>query len=220
MSSMPMDLNFPERELPLLSHTPESWAAVALANPRLLLNDHAYLEKKAASNALELLNRWPEPTCPDEWTQTLSAIASDEAAHLSSVVRILNERGGRLERTHRNDYANRLRLHVRKGRGNEELLDRLLISALIELRSCERFLVMARYCTERDAVLSRFYQRLGSSELGHYKVFLRLAGLVVPAVEVDRRWAELLEIEAQALAAQPPGPRIHSGWTIDGDALV
>jgi tRNA-(ms[2]io[6]A)-hydroxylase len=201
-----------ERDLPLSSHTPDNWAAAALENTLALLNDHAYLEKKAAANALELLNRWPEPTCPDEWTQTLSAIASDEAAHLSSVIRILTKRGGRLERTHRNDYASRLRLQVRKGRGNEELLDRLLISALIELRSCERFLVLARYCTERDPTLSRFYHRLGSSELGHYKVFLRLAGLVVPALEVDRRWAELLEIEAEVLAAQPPGPRMHSGW--------
>src|SRR5271167_960886 len=124
-----------------------------------MLNDHAYLEKKAATNALELLNRWPEPACREEWTLTLAAIASDEASHLSSVVKILVERGGRLERTHRNDYANRLRLHVRKGQGREELVDRLLISALIELRSCERFERLAQYCRGRDAALFRFYQR-------------------------------------------------------------
>ncbi len=181
-----------------------------------LLNDHAYLEKKAATNALELLNRWPEPSRPDEWTLTLASIASDEASHLSAVLRILVERGGRLERTHRNDYANRLRLHVRKGQGSEELIDRLLVSALIELRSCERFELLADYSRGRDVALCRFYHRLGRSELGHYHVFLRLASLVVYSAVVNARWSEMLEFEAAAIAAQPPGPRIHSGWPMNG----
>ena len=80
--------------IPLASRTPDTWAASVLEEPLALLNDHAYLEKKAASNALELLNRWPEPGCPEDWVRTLAAIASDEAAHLSSVVRLLARRGG------------------------------------------------------------------------------------------------------------------------------
>ena len=96
-------------DLPLLSRTPDSWAGAVIKDLLALLNDHAYLEKKAASNALELLNRWPEPDCPPDWVSALAAIASDEAAHLSLVVRLLNRRGGRLERTHRNPYANALR---------------------------------------------------------------------------------------------------------------
>jgi tRNA 2-(methylsulfanyl)-N6-isopentenyladenosine37 hydroxylase len=203
-----------DREIPLLNRTPEGWAELVLRNPLALLNDHAYLEKKAAANALELLNRWPEPVCPQEWTLTLALVASDEASHLSSVIKILVERGGRLERTHRNDYANRLRLHVRKGQGRQELVDRLLISALIEVRSCERFDLLAQHCRGRDAVLFRFYQRLGASELGHYHVFLRLASLAVRSVEVEARWREMLEFEAAAIAAQPLGPRIHSGWPL------
>jgi tRNA-(ms[2]io[6]A)-hydroxylase len=175
-----------------------------------LLNDHAYLEKKAASNALELLNRWPEPDCPDDWVTTLAAIASDEAAHLSSVVRLLKRRGGRLERTHRNPYASALRSLVFKGRGNEELVDRLLISALIEARSCERFDVLAR-CSQ-DPELARFYERLSSSELGHYSVFVRLAAQVLPEESVGRRWRELLIAEASIIAAQPPGSRMHGGF--------
>ena len=182
-----------------------------MRDPLALLNDHAYLEKKAATNALELLNRWPEPGRPDEWTLTLAAIAGDEASHLSSVVKILVKRGGRLERTHRNDYANRLRLQVRKGQGSDELVDRLLISALIELRSCERFDLLAQYCRGRDSVLARFYARLCSSERGHYHVFLRLANLVVCSTAVEDRWHDMLAIEATTIAAQPPGPRIHSG---------
>ncbi|MHB1557238.1 MAG: tRNA isopentenyl-2-thiomethyl-A-37 hydroxylase MiaE [Isosphaeraceae bacterium] len=205
-------------ELPLLSRTPEGWAAAVLREPLALLSDHAYLEKKAAANALELLNRWPGPAPPDDWTQTLAAIASDEANHLGGVVRLLNERGGRLDRSHRNDYARDLRRHVRAGRGPEDLLDRLLISALIELRSCERFEVLARYCEGdgenpgRDPALGRFYRRLWSSEFGHYRVFLRLAGHVASSEDVKARWREMLQIEADTIAAQPPGPRMHSGW--------
>ena len=135
---------------------------------------------------------------PADWVNTLAAIASDEAAHLSSVVRLLNRRGGRLERTHRNPYANALRALVRKGRGNEELADRLLISALIEARSCERLDVLARCCPDRE--LARFYARLSSSELGHYTVFVRLAGHVLSEQDVSRRWRELLEAEAVLIA--------------------
>lgn len=198
-------------DLPLLSRTPDGWARRALREPLALLNDHAYLEKKAAANAMELLNRWPEPTPPEVWTTTLTSVAQDEAAHLNSVVRLLARRGGHLERTHKNSYANALRLLVRRGQGNEELVDRLLISALIEARSCERFLTLARVSAESDRELSRFYSRLGASELGHYRVFLELAGHVLPGAEVQSRWAELLRAEAAILAEQPPGPRMHSG---------
>jgi tRNA-(ms[2]io[6]A)-hydroxylase len=205
MSERPMS-----GELPLLCRTPPSWAADVLREPLGLLNDHAYLEKKAASNALELLNRWPGPDCPSDWVGTLAAIAHDEAAHLAMVARLLARRGGELERTHRNPYASALRGLVRKGSGNEELVDRLLVSALIEARSCERFDLLARASVDRE--LARFYHRLGSSEFGHYTVFLHLARYAVPEPEVHRRWARLLETESSLIAAQAPGPRMHSGW--------
>jgi tRNA-(ms[2]io[6]A)-hydroxylase len=198
------------QELPLLCPTPASWARDVLEHPLALLSDHAYLERKAASNALELLNRWPEPSYSPDWVSTLAAIASDEANHLSSVVRLLARRGGRLERTHRNPYASALRGLVRKGYGNDELLDRLLISALIEARSCERFELLANASHDRE--FARFYHRLGSSELGHYSVFLRLATCAGSQGEVEDRWREVLQAEAAVIAAQPVGPRMHSGW--------
>jgi tRNA-(ms[2]io[6]A)-hydroxylase len=184
-----------------------------LREPIPLLNDHAYLEKKAALNAMELLNRWPDPTCAQDWSACLSSIADDEASHLKSVLKILTKRGGCLEKNHRNPYASALRDLVRRGKAHLELLDRLLVSALIEVRSCERFEVLARQCLEssRDTELGRFYQRLGSSERGHFTIFLRLAALAVPQSEVDSRWHEMLNAEAEILSAQPPGPRIHSG---------
>src|SRR5581483_4790040 len=161
-------------DLPLHVQTPDRWAAQVLAHPLALLNDHAYLEKKAASNALELLNRWPEPKAPRGWATTLAGIARDEASHLAAVCRLLHQRGGKLERVHKNPYANALRSLVRKGQGRKEIVDRLLISALIEARSCERFEVLARALT--DEGLAALYLGLFTSEMKHYRVFVRLAG--------------------------------------------
>ena len=94
--------------------------------------DHAFLEKKAANNAMELLTRWPGDWTPG-WVETMTSVARDEAAHLAQAVKLLAKRGGRLQRIHKNPYANSLRLLVRKG-GTGELLDRLFVSALIELQ--------------------------------------------------------------------------------------
>src|SRR2546429_3894221 len=122
----------PQIDLPLRFETPLAWAAAALEAPLLLLNDHAHLEKKAATNALELLNRWPEPNPPENWVAAITAIARDEVEHLATVSRLLARRGGRLTRQHSNPYASELQKLVRKGQGPAELVDRLMISALIE----------------------------------------------------------------------------------------
>jgi tRNA 2-(methylsulfanyl)-N6-isopentenyladenosine37 hydroxylase len=195
--------------LPLEYRTPDRWAEQVLRYPLALLSDHAYLEKKAASNALELMNRWPEPVCPEGWVNTLASVARDETAHLNSVTRLLSQRGGRLERLHKNPYANDLRRLVRKGAGIQELLDRLLVSALIEARSCERFEVLSRVC--QDAELGQFYRSLWGSEFGHYTVFLQLARDIVLEGSVEVRWSEMVQAEARIILTQAPGPRMHSG---------
>ena len=194
--------------LPLYSTTPAAWGRAALADPVALLIDHAFLEKKAANNALELMTRWPGDWTPG-WVETLTGVARDEAAHLSQVTRLLARRGGRLERVHKNPYANALRLLVRKG-GVGEILDRLLVSALIEVRSCERFGVLA--AVAEDAALATFYKALYSSELGHFKVFLKLAAKAAGKTVMEARWQEMLAAEARILSEQAPGPRIHSGF--------
>jgi tRNA 2-(methylsulfanyl)-N6-isopentenyladenosine37 hydroxylase len=194
--------------LPLHSHTPIEWGHAVLADPISLLIDHAFLEKKAANNALELMTRWPTDWL-EGWVETMTGVARDEAAHLAQVTRILMRRGARLERVHKNPYANALRLLVRKG-DPAEILDRLLVSALIELRSCERFAVLAE--ASSDAELADFYRALFSSELGHYKVFLKLARKFTERKALDGRWQQMLAAEAEILAQQESGPRIHSGW--------
>jgi tRNA-(ms[2]io[6]A)-hydroxylase len=194
-----------ELTFPLRSRTPIEWARAALADPIPLLTDHAFLEKKAASNALELLTRWPNDWL-DGWVETMTAVARDEANHLAQVIRLLLARGARMERYHKNPYANELRQLVRKGKAFE-LLDRLLVSAMIEVRSCERFEVLAEAAEDRE--LSAFYRSLFASEFGHYTVFLKLARQF--SKDVDTRWDEMLAAEAEILARQEPGPRIHSG---------
>src|SRR5438045_7982690 len=109
-----------EAELPLRYQTPPQWAREVLARPLELLNDHAHLEKKAATNALELLNRWPEPTPPENWVAAMTAVSRDEVEHLAIVCRLLARRGGRLTKQHNNPYAAALRELVRKGHGRAE----------------------------------------------------------------------------------------------------
>jgi len=194
--------------LPLHSRTSLEWGRAVLAGPIPLLIDHAFLEKKAAINAMELMTRWPNGWL-EGWVEAMTAIARDETAHLAQVTRLLMRRGGRMDRFHKNTYANALRQLVRKGEPSE-ILDRLLVSALIEVRSCERFGVLA--AVSGDTELAGFYGALFASEFEHYKVFLWLARNFVDEAVVEARWQLMLAAEAQILAEQPAGPRIHSGF--------
>lgn len=195
-------------DLPLTYQTPSMWAERVLERPLELLNDHAHLEKKAAANALELLLRWPQSHPPETWVQSMTSIANDEVEHLQTVTGLLARRGGELTRNHNNAYASALRKEVRIGRGNEELVDRLLISALIEARSCERFYLLAGHA--KDAELAKLYANLYASEAGHYRVFLSHAKTLKPALDVEMRWKELLETEAKCIEKQPFTYTMHS----------
>jgi tRNA 2-(methylsulfanyl)-N6-isopentenyladenosine37 hydroxylase len=198
-----------DADLPLRYVTPSTWARSALERPLELLNDHAHLEKKAATNALELLNRWPEPNPPENWVTAMTAVARDEVEHLAVVSRLLARRGGKLTKSHANPYASELHKLVRKGRGTEELVDRLMISALIEARSCERFRLLGDE-VEADKELQKLYRGLWASEHGHYRTFIQLAEQVLEAKAVARRWDQMLDAEAELIQRQPAGPRMHS----------
>jgi tRNA 2-(methylsulfanyl)-N6-isopentenyladenosine37 hydroxylase len=197
---------------PLRVATPRSWAVAALADPLALLNDHAHLEKKAAANALALLHRWPAqdtaggaPGDDADWVRALAAIARDETDHLGRVLRVLERRGGRMSRGHRNPYAAALHRHVRRGQGQAEVEDLLCVSALIEARSHER-----EAAPERD--LLALYAALEASERGHHRVFLDLAARLAAPAAHAARWAAWQDLEARAITAQPPGPSMHAGW--------
>lgn len=166
------------------------------------------LEKKAAANALELLQRLPAAVQEGDAELFLAGVARDETLHLLQVLRLMRARGARLPGVHRNRYARDLRARVRTGRGPEEIADRFFVSALIEARSCERLGVLARCCPDRE--VGRFWQELCASERGHFAGFVRLAQRAAGA-GADARWAWWLGEEAAVLAEQPPGIRIHSG---------
>jgi tRNA-(ms[2]io[6]A)-hydroxylase len=140
----------------------------------------------------------------------MTAVARDEVEHLATVCRILARRGGRLTKQHSNPYASALRALVRQGSGKDELVDRLMVSALIEARSCERFKLLGEAC-DNDSELRKLYRALWASEHGHYLTFLQLAEEIEPANQVANRWDEMLDAEARIIATQPTGARMHSG---------
>lgn len=193
--------------LPLRWWTPVGWADAVLADELALLADHAQLEREAARNALRLMRRAPTDVDMLAWTARLNGVARDEVGHLGAVVARLADRGGQLPRSFSNPYARDLRDLVRRGQGRDEVADLLLVSALIECRSCERFAHLA--ATEHD--LAGFFGSLMASELGHHRLFVTLAGWVVGEDAAHGRWQQLLAAEGEVAAAQPPGPRIHAG---------
>jgi tRNA-(ms[2]io[6]A)-hydroxylase len=205
-------------DLPLRTRTPPAWARAVLAAPLLLLDDHAHLERKATANALGLLSRYPsarrsgrrrDARRQEAWTRTLARVARDEILHLELVLSVLARRGGALGRHHANPYAQGLHRLVRPGGGADGLVDRLLVSALIEARSCERFEVLGAAAADDD--LARLYRGLESSERGHYRHFVRLATWVDRPDAVRARFDALLDEEARILAALPFFVGVHGG---------
>ncbi len=203
-------------DLPLKSWTTQAWAHRMLQDPMALLNDHAHLERKACTNALDLIPQWPRFKGVDpqwiapKWSAELVSISKDEIEHMQLVLKILHARGGYISRGHINDYGKGLRNIVRKGKGHEELIDRLMVCALIEARSCERFSILGQVCEDQE--LRRLYRGLYASEHSHYRVFLELATFATKDQSaVDLRWAEMLDLEAQILANQNQYVGVHSG---------
>lgn len=193
--------------LPLTWWTPLGWGPSVLDDELALLADHAQLEREAARNALHLMRRAPGGVDALAWTVQLNGVARDEVGHLGAVAARLADRGGGLPRGFSNPYARALRDLVRSGEGRDEVADLLLVSALIECRSCERFAHLAAIEHE----LAPFFGSLMASELGHHRLFLTLAGWVIGEDAASDRWQELLLVEGEIAAAQPAGPRIHSG---------
>ena len=196
-------------ELPLSISTPLEWATKVLAVPIDLLNDHAHLEKKAANNAMDMLNRWPTNPPPVSWVANMIHVAKDEVEHLHVVNKLLERRGGAMSKSHKNTYAAALNGLIRLGEGQKEHVDRLLVSALIECRSCERFELLAQVSEGGDDELHHLYSELWRSEHGHYAVFLEMARLIT-AEYIDERWDWFLHEEAKIIEKQPFSYAMHS----------
>ncbi len=186
----------------LLVATPRAWAAHAVQHFDEVLVDHAHCEKKAAAHALSMLAAFPNvPGLP----RAMARLAREEAGHLGQVLALMEKRGLSLGRDPGDPYAQGLQAQVRQP-ARERLLDRLLISALIEARSEERLRLLSEALP--DAELRGFYARLAESEEGHFQLFLRLARKST-GVEFQARLEELLLVEARLVRELPLRAAIH-----------
>jgi tRNA-(ms[2]io[6]A)-hydroxylase len=183
--------------------TDSAWLPHALAHFDAVLVDHAHCEKKAAANALSLLQAYPEvPGLPAK----MARLAREESAHLARVLQLMEARGLTLTRDAGDPYAKGLQAHLRNGQ-LERRLDRLLVAAIIEARSCERLSLLAEGLT--DVPLKRFYSELAQSEDGHQALFFRLAAAAHGEEATASRLEALLHCEAQVLAQVGLRAAIH-----------
>jgi len=191
--------------LNLASETSRAWVDRALAHIDDVLLDHAHCEKKAAGAALRLLFQYPEHRA---FQQPLARLAREELEHFARVLDVLEARGVAYGRQKPSAYGGQLHALLR-ARDPERLLDRLLVGALIEARSCERFRLLARNLG--DARLAGFYRELLACEARHHGLYVELAGTIAPAAQVRARLHALALREAQVLASGPvERVRLHS----------
>ena len=184
----------------LLCQTPPAWVKLAVERFDEVLVDHAHCEKKAAAQALSMLAAFP---AVPGLARAMARLAREEAGHLAQVLALMEKRGLSLGRDTGDPYAQGLQAMVRQPAG-ERLLDRLLVSALIETRSEERLRLLGRHLP--DEALREFYARLADAEKGHGELFLRLAG---KSAGFERRLDEMLRAEAKLVRDLPLRPAIH-----------
>ena len=187
--------------------TDPRWVNIVETNIDEILTDHAFCEQKAATNAISLIVFAPE--YPDLVEQMI-ALAQEELDHFNQVHELIKKRGNVLGRERRDEYVNELYLFVRKGHKREiVLVDRLLFSAMIEARSCERFKVLSDNIDDEE--LANFYRELMVSEAGHYTLFLKFARKYSNPknVDVDARWQEWLNYEAEVISRYGKTGQMH-----------
>jgi tRNA-(ms[2]io[6]A)-hydroxylase len=178
---------------------------VVESNIEELLTDHAFCEQKAASNAITLIVQNPNLF---ELVQEMALLVQEEMDHFKRVHDIIVARGFLLGRERKDNYVNELRKFIIIGGGREaQLIDRLLFSAMIEARSCERFKVLSENIN--DAELSGFYHELMISEATHYSMFIRLAKKYAVEIDVEKRWKEFLAYEALVIQNYGRSETIH-----------
>ncbi|MDA9091348.1 tRNA-(ms[2]io[6]A)-hydroxylase [Porticoccaceae bacterium] len=184
--------------------TPDRWIENALEHPALMLIDHANCEKKAASTAISLINRYTDNF---ELLNKMSRLAREEMRHFEQVIAIIKRRGIDYSYVSASRYAAGLRELARKDDPGK-LIDVLVIGAFIEARSCERFARLAPYLDEE---LAQFYSSLLKSEGRHYQDYLRLAKKAAGGESIDDRIALFTARERELIEAPDTEFRFHSG---------
>lgn len=190
----------------LVSETPAAWARVAADDLSATLTDHAHCEKKASASAIALINDYPEDA---ELVRAMARLCEEEMGHFSEVHGLLRARGVHLGYDRGDPYARALFRLLRQPQ-EQRKLDRLLVGALIEARSCERFRLLAAELASRgEAELAAVFRRLESSEAGHAALFVHLCEERFGAESTRARLDELAREEAEIVAKLPVVARIH-----------
>ena len=186
--------------------TDPRWADLAGKSIEEILTDHAYCEQKATSTNISLIQNYPEF---ENMVESLVPIVSEEWGHFKLVLEQLKKRGLKLGLQRKDEYVNELNKFIRRGGSRQQsLVEKLMFSALIEARSCERFKLLSLNIDDDE--LKDFYKNLMVSEAGHYKLFLDMACEYGGKEKVLSRWEEWLEYEAGIMKKlEPRGDRIH-----------
>ena len=186
--------------------TDPRWVNMAEMDLQEILTDHAYCEQKATTSCITLIQAFPDKK---ELVKEVSPIVTEEWGHFRLVLQELEKRGLELGKQRKDLYVNGLMEFKKKGGSRKQnLVERLLVFALIEARSCERFRLLSLHIAEDE--LKEFYRKFMVSEAGHYKLFLRLAKLYGGEKEVEARWQEYLSYERELMKTlEVRGDRIH-----------
>jgi len=186
--------------------TDPRWVDLAAISLEAILTDHAWCEQKAATSCISLIQRYH---MRQRLVDDLAPIVSEEWGHFRLVLAELHKRGLTLGPQRKDVYVNKLLEFETKGGSEEQrFLDRLLVCALIEARSCERFKRLSEGL--EDPYLRQFYRRFMESEAGHYHLFIELAEHYVDKAGVRGRWTEWLDYEANLITSlELLGDRIH-----------
>lgn len=186
--------------------TDPRWVNLAERSLEDILTDHAYCEQKAATSCISLIQRYSDK---EKLVNELSPIVTEEWGHFRLVLAELQKRNLKLGKQRKDAYVNELlKFEIRGGSEEDRLLDKLLICALIEARSCERFKRLSEGLD--DDYLRQFYRRFMESEAGHYHLFIELAETYIDKSKVRRRWQEWLAFEADIMQQlDVRGDRMH-----------
>lgn len=185
--------------------TDPRWANIAEENIESILTDHAWCEQKAATNAITIISQNPELT--DLVTELLK-LAQEELEHFEMVHDIIKKRGYTLGRECKDSYVKELfKFNIKGGNRQQGLVNRLLFSAMIEARSCERFKILSENIQDKE--LATFYRELMVSEAGHYTTFLGFARKYGKGIDVDAKWEELLEYEGKVIQNYGKEETVH-----------
>ncbi len=191
--------------LGLLSDTSPKWVRIVENDLPTFLSDHLYAEQKAASNGFSFVMQYPEHP---ELAKKMAAYSLEETEHFKRVLDFMQAHNIPLKRDQKSAYVNHLRRFFTKSEHKiDNLVNRLLIAAMIEARSCERFALFSK--ESKDPELREFYHNLIKDEVGHYQLFLHFAKSFQPEKQVMEKWQDFLVYEAAYIQNQEKTALVH-----------